>query len=103
MLDALLHSRPQVGQKILVLCQTVMLTYAPENCRALIFLLSPGRPRRFFDMVSLGPAAIGLLNFPTPMIEGGCISIVSATVESVSHVCPISGPDISIEIGRAHV
>src|SRR2546422_601859 len=94
MLHTLLHSRPQIRQKTLVLGQAVMLAHAPENCCALIFLFSPVRPWGFFDVVSLGPATVRLLNFFTPLIEGGRVLIVSATVESGGNEAAISRPGL---------
>src|SRR3989442_14175761 len=96
MFDAFLYRRPHIGQKIFVLGQVVMLADAPENGCALILLFSPGRPGRFFDMVSLSPAAVGLLDFLAPMIKRCRVLVVPASVKSVGDVRPISRPDVAI-------
>src|SRR5260370_11232081 len=94
MLHTLLHSRPHVREKFLVLRQTVMLADTPENSCALVLLFSPGGPRRFFDMISLGPATVRLLNVLTPLAEGGRVLLVTTAVEGVGDVGGVSRPHI---------
>src|SRR5712692_794743 len=96
MLDALLHCRPHVSKKLLVPRQSVVLADAPENSCALIFLFSPRRTWRFFNMVSLCPTAIWLLDFLAPFIESCRVVIVATAVQGISDVRPISRPDIAI-------
>src|SRR5438132_12193502 len=96
MLDALLYCRPHVSKKLLIPRQSVVLADAPENGRALIFLFSPRRTWRFFDMVSLGPTAIRLLHFLAPLIECCSVVVVATTIQCICDVRPISRPDIAI-------
>src|SRR5207237_10725508 len=96
MLDPLLHRRPQISKKLLIPRQSVMLSYAPQNGRALILLLSPRGTWRFFNMVSLSPTAIRLLDFLAPLIESCRVVIVATTIQSICDVRPISRPDVTI-------
>src|SRR6266566_7684628 len=96
MLDPLLYRRPHVGQKLLVPRQGVVLADAPENGRALIFLFSPRGTWRFFNMVSLGPTAIRLLDFLAPLVECCRVVIVATTIQCICDVRPISRPYVAI-------
>src|SRR6266581_4733991 len=96
MLDPLLHCRPHISKKLLVPRQSMVLADAPENSCALILLFSPRRTRRFFNMVSLSPTAIRLLDFLAPLIECRRVVIVATTIQSICDVRPISRPDVAI-------
>src|SRR5437660_12150022 len=96
MLDSLLHSRPHVSKKLLVPRQSVVLADAPENSCALILLFSPRRTWSCFNMVSLGPTAIRLLDFLVPLIECCRVVTVATTIQCICDVRPISRPDIAI-------
>src|SRR3989442_1849403 len=96
MFNAFLYGGPNGFQKISILSQLGVLSEAPQDGGALVFLLSPGRRGRPFNMVSLIPSTVRLLNFFAPTIEGLCIFVLAAAVERTCDICPASGPNVTV-------
>src|SRR2546426_5363387 len=76
MFDAFLYGRPNVFQKIPIPRQLVVLSDAPQDCGALVLLLSPGGSGGPFNMVSLIHSPFHFLTFFPPTLEAFAIFLL---------------------------
>src|SRR5712692_4279769 len=78
--DTFLYGWPNIFKKISIGGQLVVLSDAPQDCGALVLLLTPRGRGSPFNVVSLVPSPVGFLSFFAPTIEGFCVFVIAAAV-----------------------